>query len=224
MNKEWRFISINILLIIVASIVFCLTSCMPAPQYTPAKKPAPAGSDTISESPQEEDLTNFFPYKPGNTWKYEGKGMENTTFIQTVVNRSGNKYQLTIENGATIVANVIEVNKDSVVNTYRQEDAYDYANLMTQPSNINIIMLMTPLREGTFWISEENHYEIIDTDRDIEVPAGRFEDCIVVKKTYKDQRDSMLFYYKRDIGLVQSEFISGKGDKIITRLENYSFR
>lgn len=85
-------------------------------------------------------------------------------------------------------------------------------------------MLMTPLKKGTFWINEENSYEIIDTNADVAVPAGTFEDCIAVKETYKDQMDYMMFYYKRGIGLVQSEFVSDGGDRIASKLKRYNFQ
>jgi len=213
-------------MIVIVSLGACRVQEENPPQQKPVPTPAePAVSPEPTAAPAaEEDLTNFFPFETGNMWEFEGEGMEYASFVQTVVNRSGNKYQLTIDNGGTIIANVIEVNKDSVVNIYREGEAYDNANLLNRPSNLNIILLMTPLKKGTFWISEENHYEITDTNATVTVPAGTFEDCIVVKETYKDQGDYMLFYYKRGIGLVQSQFVSDGGEIITSKLKRYNFR
>lgn len=219
--------SINCFLIVlcIGVLIILTASCSPVTQNPPAQKPSPATlQPTATPTPVEEDLTGYFPFKPGNIWEYEGEGMEYASFVQTVVNQSGNKYQVTIDNGATIIANVIEVGKNSIVNTYREGEAYSKENILGRPSNVNIIMLMTPVEKGTFWISEENRYEITETDADITVPAGTFEDCIVVKETYKDQTDYMLFYYKKGIGLVQSEFVPDGGDIITSKLKRYNFK
>lgn len=225
MNKHIKPVNYFMKLICTLILIILLASCRTVVQNPQANEPAPATPPPTAEPlPVEEDLTDFFPLKSGNMWEFEGEGMEYASFVQTVVNQSGNRYQLTIDNGATIIANVIEVNKDIVVNTYREGEAYDNVNILNKPSNLNIILLMTPLEKGTFWISEENRYEIIDTEADITVPAGSFENCIVVKENYKDQTDYMLFYYKRGMGLVQSQFVSDGGDMITSKLKRYSFQ
>jgi hypothetical protein len=162
--------------------------------------------------------------KTGNMWEYEGKGMEYASFIQKVIFSSGNKYQVTIDNGGTVVANVMQVQKDSIVNIYRAGESYNNENILGKANNVNIILLRTPLEKGNFWISEENHYEIVDTSADVTVPAGEYKDCIAVKVTFKDQTSNMIFYYKRGIGLVQSEFRTDEGDLITSKLKRYEFK
>lgn len=189
-------------------------------------KPSPGAvlQPTLVPTPVEESLIGYFPFKTGNTWEYEGTGMEYASYIQKVVNESGNRYQITMDNGATVSANVVEVDNDKIVNTYREGEAYDNTNVLNKPSNINIIILMTPLKKGTFWISEGNHYEIIQTDAAVTVPAGSFKDCIVVKATFKDQTSHMNFYFRQGIGLVQSEFVPDKGDLITSKLKKYNIQ
>jgi hypothetical protein len=89
---------------------------------------------------------------------------------------------------------------------------------------VNIILLQVPIEKGNFWISEENHYEIIDTAVDLTVPAGRFEDCIAVRMTFKDNTSNMVYYYKRGIGLVQSEFRTEAGDLVTSKLKRYEIK
>jgi hypothetical protein len=169
-------------------------------------------------------LLDYYPLKEGNMWEYEGEGMEYASYIQKVVFSSGNKYQVTIDNGGTVVANVIEESKDSIVNTYRAGESYNNENILNKPSNVNIIMLQTPLEKGNFWISEENHYEIVDTAAYVAVPAGKFKDCIAVKVTFKDQTSNMVYYYKKGIGMVQSEFRTDAGDLITSKLKRYNLK
>jgi len=207
-------------LILIAAFIICtaagMVSCAPVPTPTPAPKPEPA--------PEEESLIGFYPLKEGNMWEYEGEGMEYASFIQKVIFSSGNRHQVTIDNGGTVIANVLEESKDSIVNTYRSGEEFSGGNLLDKPSNINIIMLQTPLEKGNFWISEENHYEIINTEADVVVPAGEFKGCIAVKVTFKDQTSNMIYYYKQGIGMVQSEFRTDTGDLVTSKLKRYELK
>lgn len=196
----------------------------PAPQATPSPTAVPGPVITPAPEPEEESLLGFYPLKEGNMWEYEGEGMEYASFIQKVLFSSGNRHQVTIDNGGTVIANVIEERKDSIVNTYRSGEAYNNENILDKPSNVNIIMLQAPLKEGNFWISEENHYEIVDTKADVSVPAGEFKDCVAVKVTFKDQTSNMVYYYKRGIGMVQSEFRTDVGDLITSKLKRYELK
>jgi len=199
-----------------------MASCTPAP--APAPTPTPTPAPEPEPAPEEESLIGFYPLKEGNMWEYEGEGMEYASFIQKVIFSSGNRHQVTIDNGGTIIANVLEESKDSIVNTYRSGEEFSGGNLLDKPSNVNIIMLQTPLEKGNFWISEENHYEIINTEADVVVPAGEFKGCIAVKVTFKDQTSNMTYYYKQGIGMVQSEFRTDAGDLITSKLKRYELK
>lgn len=233
--KDFNKSFLNMVLVLACGICMAvgMISCTPKAQGPAANKPAPQAtpsptavpSPTITPTPApEESILDFYPLKEGNMWEYEGEGMEYASFIQKVLFSSGNRYQITIDNGGTVIANVIEKRKDSIVNTYRSGEAYNNENLLDRPSNVNIIMIQTPLEEGNFWISEENHYEIVDTEANVKVPAGEFKDCIAVKVTFKDQTSHMVYYYKRGIGMVQSEFRTDVGDLITSKLKRYELK
>jgi len=213
-------------LILIAAFIICtavgMASCTPAP--APAPTPTPTPAPEPEPAPEEESLIGFYPLKEGNMWEYEGEGMEYASFIQKVIFSSGNRHQVTIDNGGTVIANVLEESKDSIVNTYRSGEEFSGGNLLDKPSNVNIIMLQTPLEKGNFWISEENHYEIINTEADVVVPAGEFKGCIAVKVTFKDQTSNMTYYYKQGIGMVQSEFRTDAGDLITSKLKRYELK
>ncbi len=229
MKNSFVRIRLSVLLLscILLNTVF-LTGCTGRQQnQEPAPVPTavtPEATPSPTPTPEEESLEDFFPYKVGNRWEYEGEGNEYASFIQEVVFQEDNRYQVAVDNGGTVMANVIEFYKDRIVNTYRSGEAYESKNLLGQPSNLNIIILEKPLEKGTFWISEENRYEIVDTNASVTVPAGQFDNCIAVKVNFKDQTSHMLFHYKKGIGLIQSEFRSEGGDPITSRLKKYSFQ
>lgn len=203
------------------------TTVTPSAVPTPVPEATPTPTLVMTPTPtkpQAESLLGFYPLKEGNMWEYEGEGMEYASFVQRVVYSSGNKYQITVDNGGSVMANVLVERKDAIVNTYKSGEIGSDGNVLAKASNVNIILLQLPLNVGNFWISEENHYEIIDTDVDITVPAGKFEDCIAVKTTFKDQTSNMIYYYKTGIGMVQSEFRTDVGDLITSKLKRYDFK
>lgn len=238
----------NAVIVLSVLIIFAgLVSCAPAAQKPPVNNEAPEATPTptaiVTQEPentptptptaaitpeptqtQEESLIGFYPLKEGNMWEYEGDGMEYASFIQRVAFSDENRYQVTVDNGGTVMANVLEERKDSIVNIYKSGEVHSNENILNKSSNVNIILLQIPLKEGNFWISEENHYEIVDMDVDITVPAGTFKDCIAVKTTFKDQTSNMMYYYKRGIGMVQSEFRTDVGDLITSKLKRYDFK
>jgi len=203
------------------------TTITPEATPTPAPEATPTPTLVLTptpEKPQVESLLGFYPLKEGNIWEYEGEGMGYASFVQRVAFSSGSRHQVTVDNGGSVMANVLEERKDAIVNIYKSGEIGSDENILGRASNVNIILLQLPLREGNFWISEENHYEIIDTDIDITVPAGKFEDCIAVKATFKDQTSNIIYYYKQGIGMVQSEFRTDAGDLITSKLKRYDFK
>ncbi|HWR61418.1 MAG TPA: hypothetical protein VN580_07390 [Clostridia bacterium] len=198
---------------------------VPMPTPTPEATPTPTLVLTPAPAkPQAESLLDFYPLKEGNMWEYEGEGMGYASFVQRVAFSSESRHQVTVDNGGSVMANVLEERKDAIVNIYKSGELGSDENILGRAANVNIILLQLPLKEGNFWISEENHYEIVDTDADITVPAGKFEDCIAVKTTFKDQTSNMIYYYKQGIGMVQSEFRTDSGDLITSKLKRYDFK
>jgi hypothetical protein len=217
-RTTYSFVAILAIFLVIAS-----TSCTPKEKPEPAPS-ALAGTAPLSSTEQEGSLVGFYPLKVGNLWVYEGDGMEYSTFVQTVAYKKGNRYQINIDNGGTVMANILEENRDNIINTYKSGEIYNNEELLDKGRNVNIILLQAPIEKGNFWISEENHYEIIDTAVDLKVPAGRFKDCIAVRMTFKDNTSNMIYYYKRGIGLVQSEFRTEAGDLVTSKLKRYEIK
>lgn len=180
---------------------------------TPAATPTPEVAESVS-------IEKYFPLKVGNTWTYQGEGNEYASFTQWVLYSEDNKYQLMMDNSGTVMANVIQVNKDSVINIYREAEVYNEKNVLNEEENTFEEVLKTPIEVGNNWISEKNEYEIVEIDASITVPAGKFNNCIAVSIVFEDGSRAMT-YYKEGVGLIQSDFYLNDTDVISSKLKEY---
>ena len=209
-NKKKLAIFIIFLIAIVVTI-----SCIPSPKIPQTETP-PA-----PEMPKEEDISLYYPLGEGYEWEYEGVGNEYASYTKKVTHSNNNRFQVMIDNGGTRSANIYEIKDGSVVNTYMEGEVYDDKNVLDKENNLNVILIKLPIEVGNKWESEENSYEIVDINALVTVPAGTFDNCISVKEVYKDQTAEMFYYYKKDIGLVKSEFKTNDGFVIASLLKSY---
>ncbi len=230
MKKVYR--STMIMSLIIVMSILCI-SCTSTKTNTPPvvtqppvindgenQTPDPDPENNIPEE-KADDVSAYFPMKVGNLWEYKGTGNEYAAYTQEVLYQKDNKYQIMISNGGTVMANVYEVSKDKIVNTYREAENYNNKNVLNKKTNLNIVMIQLPIKVGSKWTSEENNYEIMDINKKVIVPAGTFEDCIAVKEVFKEGSSYQIFYYKKDIGLIKSEFFTDQQDIISSELESY---
>ncbi len=191
------------------------------PTYTPTPvEPEQEPTETPPSKPVGKDISDYFPMKTGYKWEYEGEGNEFATYTQTVEFEEENRYQLSTDTGGTVMANIFEVNTDSIKNVYKIGEAYEHKNLLKEKNNLDVTILKAPIEKGNKWVSEENTYEIVDTDATITVPYGTFNHCIIVKLTFKDGSESYM-HYKDGIGMVQSQFITGDY-RILSKLKSFT--
>lgn len=191
-------------------VVITTVSCTPSTKEPDAKIP-----------PQKDDVSLYYPLKVGSEWEYEGEGNEYAAYTQKVTYSKDNKYQVMIDNGGTRAANIYEIKDDSIVNTYMEGEVYDEKNVLDNDANLDTVIIKLPIEVGNKWISEENSYEIIDINASVTVPAGTFEDCIIVKEIYKDKTAYRNYYYKKEVGLVKSEYKTNDGFTVSSLLKSY---
>lgn len=201
----------NILWSIIVLVFLFFSGCSPA-----GPEPSPS-----SPNEQTENIAAYIPLSVGNYWLYEGIGNEYASYTEKVTYQQRNQYQVIIDNGGTVTANRYEVAADRIVNTFRQSEFYEDKNILDQPSNIEAILLQSPLTAGNSWTSEGNSFEVIDTSATVEVPAGIFENCLTVKITYPESRNYSLYYYKKDVGLIKSEYVMPENGKVVSQLKEY---
>ncbi len=206
---------LSISLIILMLINILLVSCTDQNNAAAPPKDTPG---TVNQT--EEAISEYFPLEVGNRWSYEGYGNEFASYTQQVVYKKDNKYQTMSDNGGTTIVNVIKVESDKIINIFRLGEAYEDKNFLDEPSNLHIELLRLPIAVGNSWVSEENTYEIVKTDETLIVPYGKLDNCVVVKTSFRDGTIGYS-YYKKGIGLVQSDFIISDTDVISSKLKEF---
>ncbi|KUO60468.1 MAG: hypothetical protein APF84_06315 [Gracilibacter sp. BRH_c7a] len=184
---------------------------------TPKPDPAP-GTDEPKVS-----IAEYLPLREGNKWIYEGIGNEFASYTQEVIYEKDNSYQVMVSSG-TVTANRYVVTDESIIHNYREHESYDNTNILDSPPNFDGTLLKLPLEVGNSWISGGNDCEIFSINSTVQVPAGTFTDCVVVKTTYKDSSNSSFQYYQKNVGLVKSEYVMENNEKIESLLKEYTIR
>lgn len=211
LSLYWR------ILLVFALSLFLFVGCA-SPTPTPTPSPAPPANVKPNIN-----IAEYLPLKEGNKWRYEGIGNEFASYTQEVTHEKDNKYQVMVYSG-TVTANRYEVTKDSILHTYREHEYYGDKSILDNPDNFDATLLKLPFEVGTDWVSEENLYEIFSINITVQVPAGTFTDCLVVKITYKDSGNSSFQYYKKGVGMVKSEYMLDKDESIQSLLKEYTIR
>lgn len=207
----------------VLILAFSLSACGSKAE-TKKPKPSQTSQRQTVNKPAKENISAYYPLKVGNHWEYKGTGNEYAAYKEDVVFAEGNKYQVMTDNGGTRMAHRYEVSANQIVTTYREGEVYNDKNILAEPSNENIVILKRPITVGTSWTNGNNHYEITQTDATVAVPAGTFNNCVVVKVTNPQEKTYTLDYYKKGVGLVKTEFVAENGDKIMSELEKYTLK
>lgn len=214
-----RFFLYRRILIFFVLSLFLFSGCAsPTPTPNPNPTPVPPADDKPKVS-----IVQYLPLKEGNKWSYEGIGNEFASYTQEVTHEKDNQFQVVVYSG-TVTANKYVVTEDSIFHTYKEHEYNDDKSILDNPDNLDATLLKLPLEVGADWISEDNFYEIFSTNSTVQVPAGTFTDCLVVKITYKDSGNSSFQYYKKGVGMVKSEYMLDKDESIQSLLKEYTIR
>jgi len=160
----------------------------------------------------------------GNYWYYQGRGMEYAAFNRKVLYTKDNYAQLSEDNGGTVTTTIYETTPEALKQVYFEGESYNPPNMLEQgfTPNENMIILRSPINEGTKWDNKDGSREIVDMNASIETPAGTFKPCLKVKIT-SDNNSTVYEYYKKDLGLVKREFIADDAS-ITSSLEKYQVK
>lgn len=167
-----------------------------------------AAEKSKAEQENETKPGDYFPLTRGSVWEYEGSGNEYASFTREVLFTAGNRSQVREDNGGTVSAAVFETTEDAVVRVINRAESYEQVNMLNSEDEERTIILKAPLKIGTRWHQGDLLCEIVATDSAVETPAGVFTDCLKIKK--KGSSDDVIYeYYKKGVGMVKREFISG---------------
>jgi len=207
--KTKRIISYTLILVMT---IMLLAACTQETEQPGSEKPQEQG--------EKVSVADYYPLAVGNQWEYEGVGNEYASYTQKVLYSKGNMYQVMIDNGGTISANIYVLNDESLIRIYSEAEVYDEKNVLDEAGNMEDIIIKAPLEVGTKWERQGNSYEITGTDATVTVPAGTFDNCIVIKATYKESGAFSNFYYCKGVGLVKSEYIDNDFE-VLSLLKKY---
>lgn len=160
---------------------------------------------TVTELPKVQD---YYPIKENNRYIYEGKGNEYAAFNVYNDYTTGDKVQQRVDNGGTEAAYIIELKDGKATRALIRSEMYYRENLLQQESPEKEVLLMEPLEKGTKWTLKDGGVRIItNTSSDVITPTGSYK---AIEVTTTRENDKTIDYYAKNIGLVQSLFISGE--------------
>lgn len=193
-------------------LLFCLTilSALPASGGTAATPPP----------------STYFPVAENYVWEFAGEGIEFAAFTRRLEYRQADRVQMSQWNGGTRLMMIFHVSANAVTQTFSQEEVYDNPQLFDKPANKSTIILKAPLAVGAAWQNALDRREILSVTRKLKLPAGVFDNVLVVKivSTDKQNLDDGYFleYYAPNTGLVMQEYYGANNFKVVSKLKSFS--
>ena len=170
---------------------------------------------------------SYFPMKDGMTWEYQYKIMDLKSKNQIGTGKALKKNLTVMElKGTNVVPQVFSFYEPA--NVLKQEttsfvakDAAGFYVLARKAANDKepkilpekYYILKFPLTKGASWKQDVEGFILQDTvestDASVQVPAGSFNNCLMVKKLYFNPKDpntpvkEMVFWFAPDVGNVK---------------------
>lgn len=162
---------------------------------------------------------DYFPLMKGASWEYQGEGNEYASFSRKVLFTKENLAQISEDNGGTVSTSIFQTTPQSVTRVFFAGETYSVQNYLDSPPNEANVLLQAPIKVGTKWQTSLGTREIVDLHARVDTPSGTFSDCLKIKIPAADS--TTFEYYKRAVGLVKREFISGEA-KVTSALKKFS--
>ena len=164
-----------------------------------------------------QSLADYFPFKAGRVWVYDGEGMEYAAFTRRVMFQQDNRVQIVDDNGGSRVIRGFAIDAAAVRQIFTLPETDSEQNWLSKPETESSILLKAPLTVGAVWQDERHRREIISVSETVTSPAGTFSNVVKVKITALTQNQDwqMFEYYAAGVGLVMREFVTA--DNYIVR-------
>ncbi|OZI12641.1 hypothetical protein CEW92_05665 [Bacillaceae bacterium SAS-127] len=154
------------------------------------------------------NVEDYFPMVENVKYVYEGKGNEYASYDVMIDYLEKGKVQQRIDNGGTVLANVLQVKVGKLQKVWTREEVYYRENFLKAKGSEEEILLMAPLTKGTAWKLQDGRMrEITNTEASIDTPSGSYR---AIEVMTKGKDSETLDYYAKGIGLVKSVFRSGE--------------
>lgn len=170
-----------------------------------------------SKPPGPLTIEDYYPANENTHYVYEGMGNEYASYDVYVDYAADGKIQQRVDNGGTVMANVLEVRDGKLTRVFARGEAYYRENFLNSREGAEDVLLMEPLEKGTTWtLSDSSVRTITGTAVKVDTPSGSYE---AIEVTTENQYDKTIAYYAKDVGLVKSVFVSGETE-VTSTLEN----
>ena len=114
--------------------------------------------ESVTSSLKIED---YYPMKENTRYVYEGTGNEYASYNVMIDYIKDDKVQQRIDNGGTVMANIVEIADGKLTRSYSRGEAYYRENLLESESEEKEILLMEPLKKGTNWELKDSRIRTI---------------------------------------------------------------
>lgn len=207
MKRKILFIS---LISIIALLFGCTDPQSPAEPNKPSNPVKPSKPDKVDEVLQ---ISSYYPIKDNTRYIYEGVGNEYASYEAYVSYTEGNKVQRRVDNGGTVVAEIVEVGENEITKLLSKPEIYYREDFLrenigdSKQKQASEILLKKPLKKGNSWSLDDGRKRTI-TNIAADVDAlGNKHKAIEVTTEGSDNSKTM-DYYVKDIGLVKSIFVA----------------
>lgn len=165
------------------------------------------------EDEVNNDLSSYYPLKENTRYIYQGNGNEYAPFNSYMDYKKGNKAQFRVDNGGTVLAEVIEVTNNEIRKVLSTAEAYYREDLLREGVEndkrkpITEVLLKAPLKKDNSWKLEDGSTRTItNLSADVSTPLGNYKAIEVTRKG--DSPGKSIEYYAKGVGLVKTMYVS----------------
>jgi hypothetical protein len=186
----------------------CAASPQPGNLQTPPATTTnePATAPPTASGVSAEHVEDYFPAVSNARYVYEGVGSEYASYVENTEFLSGNRMQLRVDNGGSIVSRVFKWEDGKLIRVNSKEVDFVREDLLSAPETESEVLLMEPLTVGTTWDAAGGKRSITGADVQVDTPTGSINALEVTTQTADS---TTLDYYEKGTGLVKSVFRSG---------------
>ncbi len=170
-----------------------------------------------TDDPVAASAADYFPILENTSYSYSGDGNEYAAYTTNIDYTSTDKYQLRINNGGTVMVEVIGIDDNQVQLLYSQGETYHRENFLDKTNESSEILLKGPIEKGTTWtLSDGSTRSITAVDVDLETGSGTYS---AIEVTTEATNYSSVDYYAKDVGLIKT-ISTGIGYEVTSTLDS----
>jgi Sporulation and spore germination. len=169
-----------------------------------------------SESSVSLSAADFFPITENVKYTYSGEGNEYIPYTVYIEYASDSRVQQRIDNGATVVAKVIELKDGKATEVFRRAESYARENYLDRSdASDGDVLLAEPIKVGNSWkLSDGSTRTITNTAAEVITPSGTYTAVEVTTSG----NSSVIQYYAKNVGLVKTVYPTDDGTEIYSEL------